>query len=512
MLEAVPLLAVTIIFISAFVYSASTVELQDVRANWNKRRCEPLVMTMAQMVPEDDSVNRSDFAAENFQFCIGRVIDSTLATFFGPVMKIFDAQLNTAEKVQDVVGGMNKSAASLMSPLTSVFSTLFNKVQGVTYQVARIFYRLNSAFDRIFGITVASVFAGASMIKALQNTINYVIKVILIILTVLIILTIFLWFVLFPYIPVILTTIGILSATVAGASAASMAGSFCVIPGTLVGLENDVWKPVEQIKSGDVLRSGAKVEGVLRTSGEGASLMNVKGVVLSDSHLVFDDEQQLWVPANKHLSSTPSSTSVSELFCLNTTDRCWHVRESLSSPILQIRDWEELPPETDIYNAHWEALVYEMLNRQAIHNTAAFSVPGRGLLGPQTHVYEQSKGLIPISQVEIGDYVKDANFFTKVLGVYRDTSTLVPRSGPNGSVWMLYEGKHVWKHPDSPTLLQGCTVFTKEGCHLITKSGSFYANNMRVRDFTEIGYDRIDRTYADVLATLNQENNFDSTR
>lgn len=511
MLEAVPLLAVTLFFISIFVYSIASVELNDVRANWNERRCEPVVMAMAQMVPEDDSVNRSDFATENFQFCMGRVIDSVLTTFFNPVLKIFDSQIGVANKVQDVVKAMNESAASLMSPLTTVFTTLFIKIKGIAYQIARIFFKMNTAFDRVMGIAISSVFAGASMIKAINNTINYVVKVIMIILTILIILTIFLWFVLFPYIPIILTTIGIISATIAGASASSMAGSFCVVPGTLVGLKDGSWVPVETLQPGTTLLSGAKVEGVLKTTGEKASLVNVKGVVLSDSHLVFDDELNRWVSAGEHSSKESSTVSAEYLYCLNTTDRCWNVRSDLSSPVLQLRDWEELPPETDIYNAHWEALVYEMLNRQAIANTASLSVPGRGLLGKQTQVYEESKGLIPISEVKIGDKVKDGLSFTRVLGVYRDTSQLVPISGPNGSIWMFYEGKRVWKHPDQHTLLQSCQTFIKEGYHLITHSGSFYANNLRVRDFTEIGHDRIDRTYNNVLTTLN-ENNFEEER
>jgi hypothetical protein len=510
MLEAIPLLAVTLVFISIFINAVASAELNDIRANWNTRRCEPVVMAMAQMVPEDDSINRSDFATENFQFCMGKIIDGTLAIFFAPVLKIFGSQLSAANQTQDAIGTLNKSAASLMSPITSIFTDLFSKMQGVTFHVVRIFYRLFSAFERMNGIAVATVFAGASMMKAMQNTINYVIKVIIIILSVLVILTIFLWFVLFPYIPIIITTIGIISATVAGASAAGMAGAFCVVPGTQVALANEVWKPVEELKPGDILASGAKVEGVLQTSGEGADLVEIEGVTLSSSHLVFDTVKGKWVPAGEHTSKQSSSFQTPILFCLNTTDRCWQVRGT-SSTVLQLRDWEELPPETDVYNSHWEAMVYEILNRQALHNTSGISVPGRGLLGPNTVVHEQSKGLISLSEVCIGDYVKDGNIFTRVLAVYRDTSELVPLSGPNSSAWMFYEGKGVWRHPPQDILFEKCQTFVQEGCHLITESGSFYANAMRVRDFTEIGYNRIDRTYKSVLETLNKQNNFDES-
>jgi hypothetical protein len=515
MLEAIPLLAVTLVFISAFVYTVASTELNDIRNTWNSRRCEPVVMAMAQMVPIDgtkDAEDRSGFASDNFQFCMGRFIDASLGIFFAPVMKIFSSQLTNVQQVQGVVKNMNMSAASLMSPITSIFSTLFQKLQGVTYQVARIFYRLNSAFDRVFGIAAATVFAGASMIKGLQNTINYIIKVILIILSVLIILTIFLWFVLFPYVPIIVTTIAILASTVAGAAASGMAGAFCVVPGTLVGLQNNVWRPVEHLKPGDVLESGASIEGVLQTTGEGATLVSIEGVQLSSSHLVFDDVKGKWLAAEEHSLAQPSSFTTFKLFCLNTSDRCWSVRGTPTSPVIKIRDWEELPPETDIYNAYWEGMVYEMLNRQALHNTAGISVPGRGLLGRNTLVYEQSKGLIPLCEVQMGDFIQDNEVFTKVLGVYRDNSQLVPLSGPNGSAWIFYEGKRVWRHPLPETLFGNCQTFVKEGLHLITESGTFYANNERVRDFTEVGYNRIDRTYQDVLETLNNQNNFEQVR
>jgi hypothetical protein len=109
----------------------------------------------------------------------------------------------------------------------------------------------------------------------------------------------------------------------------------------------------------------------------------------------------------------------------------------------------------------------------------------------------------------MGDSIKDSTGFTKVLGVYRDTSQLVPLSGPNGSAWIFYEGKRVWKHPLPETLFETCQTFVKEGWHLITESGTFFANKNHVRDFTEIGYNRIDRTYQNVLDTLNNQNNFE---
>ncbi len=511
MLEALPLLATTFILVSIFVYTISQAEINDLRADWANRRCEPVSIITAQMIPTDDSINRSDFASENFQFCIGKFIDSSLALFFGPVLKIFEKQLDTTETVRQATNSLRESATALTKPLNSTFQTMYNKLQGVLHQVLRIFYKINTIFNRIFGISTASIFAGVSMVKGIQNAINFVIYVILLILGILVVLTIFFFFILFPYVPMILTTIGILSTTVAGAAAAGMAGSFCVAPSTFVAMKDGIWKRVDTIQPGEVLEDGSIVEGVLQTTGKNASCVNIHYVTLSSSHLVFDEKVKKWVSAEEHhnVFPCPKISTPKTLYCLNTSSRVWRVKaDPNSTESLLIRDWEELPEQRHI-DDNWEALIYELLNRQAIHNTSGFSEPGRGLLGPNTPVCTQKKGVIPLREVVIGDFILDHNnSFTEVLGVYKDSSELVPLSGPNPAVWSFYEGKRVWKHPYEKYPLDDHNkhhpvMKQQDGFHLVTESGTFLADHLWVRDFTEVGHKRIHETYPFVLQRLN---------
>jgi hypothetical protein len=511
MIEAIPLLATTFILVSIFVYTVSQVEINDLRADWNNRRCEPVSIITAQMIPTDDSVNRSDFASENFQFCINKFIDSSLAIFFSPVLKIFEKQLDTTNTVQQATNSLRESAASLTKPLNSTFQGMYNKLQGVLHQTLRIFYKINTIFNRIFGITTASVFAGVSMVKGIQNSINFIIYVILLILGILVILTIFFFFILFPYVPMILTTIGILSTTVAGAAAAGMSGSFCVAPSTVVAMKNGVWKRVDIIQPGEVLEDGSVVEGVLHTTGKDATCVNIHYVTLSESHLVFDEQTKEWVSAGQHSSVLPCSiaSTPKTLYCLNTSSRTWRVKaDTGSTHSLLLRDWEELPDKKD-YEMGWEAMVYELLNRQAIHNTSGFSEPGRGLFGPGTTLLTQKKGIIPIGEIEIGDFVLDHNnSFTEVFGIYKDSSESVPSSGPNPAVWSYYEGKRVWKHPYEKHSFQNNNehhpeMKLQDGFHLVTESGTFMVKDLWVRDFTEVGHKRIHETYPFVLHRLN---------
>jgi hypothetical protein len=130
------------------------------------------------------------------------------------------------------------------------------------------------------------------------------------------------------------------------------------------------------------------------------------------------------------------------------------------------------------------------------------SAPGRGLLGPETFLWTPLGANTPITQIKIGDYVRDSTGFTKVLGIYRDTE-VVPKSGPNASVWYYMPIKRIWTHVAGKIKCGPCQ---RGGYNLVTESGSFKigfaSERMLVRDFTEVGAKRIHETYPFVKSIL----------
>jgi hypothetical protein len=86
--------------------------------------------------------------------------------------------------------------------------------------------------------------------------------------------------------------------------------------------------------------------------------------------------------------------------------------------------------------------------------------------------------------------------WTRVVGLYKDTAELQPASGPNAHVWSWIPELGQWDHtPRTPAAL-----YVKEGWHLVTESGVFEVwfkeGHACVRDFTEVGADRIHETYS----------------
>ena len=513
MLEALPLLAVTLVFIGIFAYSYATIQLEEIRANWDARRCDPLVMAMAHMVPDknDPTIDPSDFSSDNFSFCIGRIIDSSISIFLQPVMALFSQQMEATKPINNSMNYLRNMASSLMAPLLSIFGNLWDKFSVILYQAGRIFFKLFSAMDRVFGIATASVFAGMSMYKAIQNSIGFVIQVIIAILAILCVLVVFLYFVMWPVIPIILTMIGILSTTVYAANISGMGESFCVGPNTLVKC-GDGWKKVSEIESGDVLGDKISVvEGVLKVECDpSAECVSIRGVIISKTHLVLCDGE--WLPAEKHYEALPLGAAGMPdfLYCLNTTSRTWDVKSGEGEDAFIIRDWEELPGEHEEVDFAWETLIYKLLNGKDAEVKPLRQAAGRGLFGKGTYVYKDTLGTkIPIHQVRIGDMIGDEKGLTRVIGIYKDTSSDIPQSGPNESVWYYMPIKKQWNHPAvSRKSREG------EGYQLVTESGTFMVGyplqpnsvkhgRMLVRDFTEVGAARIHETYPFTQSVLN---------
>lgn len=486
MLEAVPLIAVTLLLIGCFAYLLASVQLAEIRRDWNDRRCEPLVMMIAHMIPTKPDPN---FASDNFMFCMRGLMKASLSVFTGPMLAVFGEQVEATGPIANSMNTLRASAASLFGPLNTIIGALWKKSMTAMYQGIRIFGRIHDAMERVFGIVIATLFAGMASFQGIQNTIGFIIQVCIAILVILVALVIILWFVMWPVIPVVLTAIGVISTTVYGANVSGMAGSFCVAPDTEVKTA-DGWKKVNELKPGDPLHSG-RVEGVLRVvTGPETQCVRLNGVVLSVSHLVW--YENAWRPAGECAGATPTDTPA-ELFCLNTTDRTWMCRGLDASAQLLLRDWEELPVSDSSKIDHdWDTMIYKLLNPK----TTRVHLPqgGRGLLGPDTVLYEETHGTIQIRDVHLGDRIQvSPGVWTRVLGVYHDTSESQPLAGPNASTWIWISEKSSWEH------ISEVYSQVNDGWQLITDSGMFaiWSSEGRylVRDFTEIGADRIHETY-----------------
>ena len=477
----VPIIFFVLIFILLFILGLlfASVDRQDVIANWDQKRCDlPVIMAAGFYLPAGDTRSGSEFATENFQFCMNQIVREVFTLALAPFLSLFGTQIDAAGVIRKIMASLRGMLATFQNKFSNLLDGVFRRFMHVGFQVRQVYRRFLDLMGKAHAIALSTVFTGMSMIVGIDNAVKFVEKVVIIILGIIIGLIILLFVVLIPFIPtIILPTIAIL-----GASAGGMAGAFCFSADTLVKKIDGTTLRIDTLAIGDILEDGSEVEGILFFDGNNIDLYQLGKVRVSADHLVYYEGLGTWISVREH----PNSTRVSPeplLICLNTSTR--------NIPIdgYRFRDWEEIPPNRPDLDTQWNRMIAAKLNTNNLYDAHEYPI-----LAPYWSVKHKENGLIFLSDVRLGDEIMDSNnTYTRVLGVYHgEEDVSSEKFWTSNSIWWQVAGHWQQKPPSIKKV-------TKKGIHLITESGTFAVftgdSMFEIRDFTEIGYKRISETY-----------------
>jgi hypothetical protein len=332
--------------------------------------------------------------------------------------------------------------------------------------------------QKAHAIVLSTLFQGMTMIVGIDNSMKFVQKVVLIMMGIIVGLIILLFVVLIPFIPlIILPTIAIL-----GSAAGGMAGAFCFSETTRITKKDGQTCRIDALNIGDILEDGSEVEGILFFDGKGVDLYQLGSVKVSADHLVFYTPLQTWISVKDHPDSV-HIISEPLLVCLNTSTRNIPINGYI------FRDWEEIPPNRPDLDTQWNRMIAAKLGTTNLHDAQEYPI-----LAPYWSVKVKDTGLIFLSDVRLGDEILDSTgTYTCVLGIFYGEEDVAPeRFWYSNSIWWNDTGRWQQKPREKKHV-------SRKGIHLITESGTFAIFNndsmFEIRDFTEIGYKRIDETY-----------------
>lgn len=522
-----PLMAIAfgLVFLLGLVISG--LERTKVIKNWEKRRCEIAVMAAAGFFKEDsDSRSRTQFAKDNFEFCMKTYVDKFVAILLAPVTLFFDKQANLASSSMGAIDMLRSMAQTMYEALTSAMEGFYRRFNTSVFQMSRIVQFMRMAMRRVNAMMMSMLYSGLTLFRGMINTIQFVIKVVLIICGIMIAILIVLWFVLFPVIPLIISTLGAIVATVlmmsmiisgqiADQANASKKG-FCFASDSLIPIMKDGKEylvSIGDIKVGDQLANDAgTVTAVIEMDGTDVPLFEVKGIHVSGSHLIQGTDG-IWKSVEEDERANPLSTISPTLYCFNTTSHNIPVYSPILSSktgtrvSLMFRDWEEFYDQDEKGHYAWNYLILSLLNEYSHYDkwkdsvTPSTEVP---LLSGNRKV-KTRKGYISLSKLVVGyDEIVDRKGRTqKVVGkVYGEVE------GEKKESWNteLFELRDdVWIKGESNV---GNGTTSHIGQNIITEMGEFVIwdeeerRERVVRDFTDIGYKAIHQTYPLVASRL----------
>jgi hypothetical protein len=337
----------------------------------------------------------------------------------------------------------------------------------------------------------------------------------MIIMGIMVAIIIILFFILFPFIPLIMAVIGAITVVVTGATlgeAARLKSGFCFSEGSHVIIKNakgdDIPVPVEYIKIGDTLgHNCGKVTAIIQMSGADVDLYELNGIHVSGSHTVLSESNE-WILVGEDKRAIVTDKRSSVLYCFNTESHCIPIEGANGHTIF--RDWEELDDDDVRGQYEWNYNVMKILNEGVDYNKWRDQVSSANqeipLLSPD-YLIKTPDGSIKVHEIKLGDSVYDSKGLpTRILGII--TGIIEGKTG--GCGWhtgMIEFENGVWKRGVSN--LYKSTVANSElyGHTLITESGDFVIIGLKgkesiVRDFTDVGYQTIHKTYPFVAERL----------
>lgn len=503
-----------VLFVGLVVVNAYS-KREEISSNWSKYRDDPLYMFAAPMFkPNDDPRTPAQFASDNFSDVLQARIQSILNVFLEPLFKFFFALADTlkslthgALNIRGLVGNMYEK----MRDVTNIFE---RRSQNTLHALRRTYTKLYDSMKKTFGIATAAIYSGLNTYYVIDASFQLMVKVAIGILIGLVVLTIFFFFILAPFIPLILTTIAVIAGTAMGGAVGGMASAFCFGKGTRI-VTRDGIVPIERVQIGQATLHGAKVTGVLEFDTYTDELHSLYGVQVSGSHILYDDEKMPLLVSD-HPLAVPLRPQVCKLYCLITSDH--KIDVVTHDGIKTFADWEEIEHEDDL--KAWNLYVQQTLNPVS---SAKPVVPTAQNLDSEACVSPLTKVMTQLGPVEIrgifpGMYVLDEdNLPTRVNGVVRLSSDSVSQSvsydGARISCgsWIQESEESDWKQPsDESSEGKGSGHIWY---NLFTESGTFKLAHMKhlgqhihMRDFSDVGSDKINQTYEFVLNQLAARN------
>jgi hypothetical protein len=471
----------------------------DVIAHWAERRCDlDVIIAAFTYKPDEDTRGVFEFAADNFKFCVSSKTTDYLNTIFGALFEVLRKQMGAADVMSNVMKTLRVQLNSIYAPFSTMMQKFWAKFKQMGALSSRIFQHLYMSMKKAAASAVASVFVAISLQTAFLNGIDLVIKIIMIVLYILIALAIIFFLPILPVlIFVFMATAGIESAF--PGRTGGMGAVFCFAPDTLVVMSDLSLKRIDQIKLGDILLSNQTVSASIEVPGSGAPLYSIDGVLVSGDHRVWNVEKQDWILVKEDPSAIKTTEVLHTLWTLITSNR--QIPVASSNDVKLFADWEELPTSDESAIA-WESIVRSILTNTAFKSTTA---PKHAPCFDKTIlVMKYQAGWVPISTIKRGDWIMNDKRWTRVIGTCeREVDGGIGDKGVRMSdgVW-LKGGLGGWEHPKGT-----CDTWKWQGCNLITDSGSF---NIRlhnstdhiVRDFTEVGWMNLSKTYTRVGAMM----------
>lgn len=292
---------IIVMFLLFHLYILLSGEYTDIKENWNKYKCNPLMMPLAGQFGYD--------TGKNFTQCIQSVQSTVASQVLQPVNHNIQSLGAVAGNLS---GGLNSGRSfitTLRDSAMSIFSTIGSIFSNILIQFHLIMLKLKDTIMKIAAMMFTTLYMMDGSIKTVTSV----------------------W-------------AGPPGAIVRSLSKWKMPGG-CFHEDTELTLKNGSKKKIKDIVLGDVLINNSVVYSVMQIKNninDNEYLSDIyeiqydnKKILVSGSHLIKLKDSDEWIQVYKHKMAKKHKSNYNKLYCLITNDHVIPIGNDLFG------DWED---------------------------------------------------------------------------------------------------------------------------------------------------------------------------
>jgi len=337
-------IAFTVLLFLAVAFLLIAKETHDIRNDWTRRRCDPLVLPFAGWISRPEGSSALEYTAENFEYCVQNASTSMYSYLMQPMQYLVSLMTNNFERL----GNANEQSRLMMSTTRGNLQSIAQRVVNHVVQIMDVLQNVSRSIREV-------------MTAAKQNTATSLY-------------TIFETYRAFPN------------------------PGRCFDGNTMMTLKNGERRPISLIRPGDRLQDGSRVTATMKLDSSGLDMFLLKkGIIVSGDHKLLSPEGQ-WIKVRQY----PGAIRLFDyerdfVYCLNTSSKV--IRTDAGFTFL---DWDELYGDNLAY-MHEKAV--KVIGEDTGDDASIHRAFDGGFLDG-TLVTLEDKREVEISGVQVGDVLK----------------------------------------------------------------------------------------------------------
>lgn len=294
-----------IVFIALYMSTVLAIGIENIKQNWPKYRCNPIVMPFASMVGPSGVT-----PSENFIYCVQNMQTNYMEYLLQPVNYSLNSMGSVAFSLTESINSVRKFLDYLRTEVTGIIEKVFGVFLNIIIEFQRNVINIKDLFGKLVGILAAFIYLLNGSVMSMQS----------------------MW------------------AGPPGQLVRKM-GKIkiprCFDPDTLIQTKKGAYIRMEDLALGEILKDGSQVIAVMKISNLDKNKRPIQpfykinggeknnDIYVSGSHLIYEPSKLEFIQVNKS-SRSIKTNKYSDYFCCLITST--HVI-SIGNHVFH--DWED---------------------------------------------------------------------------------------------------------------------------------------------------------------------------